>query len=228
MSNFKLGAIITDVSGSIGGTTLRRIRGGFSMYNKSRGASRARLLANDALPTLTELNQLYSQLTEIDRLSWRDLARTLTFPNKFGDQVNLTARALFQKCNGRLSHLGVQLLNCSGRSVQVPVIQIVNVDITKNGNKFKLQLPLPPLPGYFLVQVLPLSFTDEIVTFGRSKVIAADYLEIADVFDFTDQFWNRFPNAQIGDYFTIGVTMLSEVGLSQLMPQFIAIVNQGE
>ena len=52
MATFKLGAIITDIAGSIGGTTLKRNGSYKVIMNKSSGSAYSPLLQNRALSYL--------------------------------------------------------------------------------------------------------------------------------------------------------------------------------
>jgi len=109
MATFKLGAIVTNVAGSIGGTTLRRARNNFVMYNKARGSSRARLLANPRLGELARFFRTFANAYADNPSGWDALAATIQVPDKFGDLKYLTGRQFYIKCNTQLMVGGTQL-----------------------------------------------------------------------------------------------------------------------
>ena len=90
MANIKLGAIISDIQGSIGGTSFRRTPHGHSAYNKQK----KQLLSARALSSrrieLAKVFQGWSQLTENERLQINEKALLFQFPDKFGNMKNLT------------------------------------------------------------------------------------------------------------------------------------------
>ena len=63
MAVVKLGAIITQIAGSIGGWTFRRSQGSTVVYNKPGGASKNRLLLNAAFGNLREVIQGWALLS---------------------------------------------------------------------------------------------------------------------------------------------------------------------
>ena len=224
MAMVKLGSLVSNIRGSIGGITFRRTRYGVSVYARSNFRSMANLLSNDALPTLAYLNQLYRELEESDREAWRALARLWTFPNAFGDQVNLTGRNLYQKCNGRLYHFGEFIANPTGLSNVCPPIKITDFTI-QAGGETAITLSAPSIPTRFIVQMVQIQFPDEEFNFTRQRVIFANNLLEETTFDLTEEVVQRFPNIGPGQIFRLAVHIVSEIGLSQLQPTVTTTVQ---
>ena len=111
MATFKLGAIITDIAGSIGGTTLKRNGGYKVIMNKSSGTPYSRSLQNRALGYLPWIFKQWAVLNDLQKKSWNDLALYYTFPDKFGALRNLTGRQLFIKLNAQGYSLNNSLIN---------------------------------------------------------------------------------------------------------------------
>lgn len=101
MATFKLGAIITDLAGSIGGTTLKRNGSYKVIMNKSSGSAYSRLLQNRALSYLGSIFKAWAFLEPSIQDAWNTAALTFTFPDKFGTLRNLTGRQLFIKLNSQ-------------------------------------------------------------------------------------------------------------------------------
>lgn len=101
MATFKLGMIITDIAGSVGGTTLKRNGTYKVMMNKSTGTAYSRSLQNQALSYLGSIFKAWTFLSDADKSAWETQALNFTFPDKFGTLRNLTGRQLYIKLNGQ-------------------------------------------------------------------------------------------------------------------------------
>ena len=101
MATFKLGAIITDIAGSIGGTTLKRNGAYKVIMNKSSGTPYSRSYDNPSLQYLPFIFKSWSRLSDEEKQAWKEQALLFTFPDKFGTLRNLTGRQLFVKLNAQ-------------------------------------------------------------------------------------------------------------------------------
>ena len=101
MATFKLGAIITDIAGSIGGTTLKRNGGSKVIMNKSSGTPYSRSYNNPSLQYLPFIFKSWSRLSDDVKAAWDEQALLFTFPDKFGTLRNLSGRQLFVKLNAQ-------------------------------------------------------------------------------------------------------------------------------
>lgn len=104
MATVQMGAIITKIAGSIGGTNFRRQRATTVISNKTAGGSKNKLRQNKALAQLSRIVQSWSLLQQSVRDAWSIQATNFQFPDKFGNMRNLTGRQLYIKClNGTRS-----------------------------------------------------------------------------------------------------------------------------
>ena len=101
MATFKLGAIITDIAGSIGGTTLKRNGSYKVIMNKSSGTAYSRSYNNPSLQYLPFIFKSWSRLDDAEKKAWKEQALLYTFPDKFGTLRNLSGRQLFVKLNAQ-------------------------------------------------------------------------------------------------------------------------------
>ena len=101
MATFKLGAIITDIAGSIGGTTLKRNGRYKVIMNKPSGSAYSSLLQNRALSYLGSIFKAWSFLDTATQEAWNTASLSFTFPDKFGTLRSLTGRQLFIKLNSQ-------------------------------------------------------------------------------------------------------------------------------
>ena len=101
MATFKLGAIITDIAGSIGGTTIKRNGSYKVIMNKSSGTPYSRSYNNPSLQYLPYIFKSWARLSEPEKAAWKEQALLYTFPDKFGTLRTLSARQLFVKLNAQ-------------------------------------------------------------------------------------------------------------------------------
>lgn len=114
MATFKLGAIITDIAGSIGGTTLKRNGGYKVIMNKSSGTPYSRSYNNPSLQYLPFIFKAWSRLEIAEKEAWIDQARYYTFPDKFGNLRALSGRQFFVKLNAQRWLAVPSLIDVSG------------------------------------------------------------------------------------------------------------------
>lgn len=111
MATAKLGIIVTEIAGTIGGVTFRRHRGTTVVGIKSVGGSKSILLQNPRLGNLRTLVNNWGLLPVVTRDNWDTAALLFTFPDKFGDQRNLSGRELYLKLQGHLIVIGGSALD---------------------------------------------------------------------------------------------------------------------
>jgi len=101
MANIKLGAIITDIAGSVGGSTFRRTPAGIILYNKQGTQIKSAFAKNSVKNKLGAILGSWNFLETEVKEFWNDKATLYTFPNKFGEPRNLTGRQLYTKLNSQ-------------------------------------------------------------------------------------------------------------------------------
>jgi hypothetical protein len=97
MAVFQLGAGITGLVGSSGGTTFKRNKSANVWMNKSRGASRGSNLQNIRLSNNAFIFRSWRSLPEITQDAWNSLAASIKVKDKFGQDVNISGVAFQRK-----------------------------------------------------------------------------------------------------------------------------------
>jgi hypothetical protein len=98
MAVFRLGALVTDIVGSIGGTTFKRQGSTLVMMRKSPGASRGSTQKNKRLANNKQIFSSWRNLTEADQTAWNVNAAATKVKNKFGQDVNISGVAFQRRC----------------------------------------------------------------------------------------------------------------------------------
>lgn len=110
MAVAKLGALVTGLAGSIGGTTFRRGNNFLVVQNKPKGPSKSRLATNTVLTRNVQTIQAWTSLNTGTQNAWDDAALLYQFPDKFGDLKNLTGRQLYIKLTTQAQWAGFTVL----------------------------------------------------------------------------------------------------------------------
>jgi hypothetical protein len=107
MAIFQLGALVTEIVGSIGGTTFKRQGSSRVMMRKSNGASRSRLLQNPRLGQNASIFKKWRNLSPGDQTEWGGIASSNTVKNKFGENVYISGTNFQRKMDLQVNFLGL-------------------------------------------------------------------------------------------------------------------------
>lgn len=99
MAVYKLGALVTAIVGSIGGTTFKRQGSTLVMMRKSNGASRSRVLQNPRLSQNASIFKKWRYLAPATQVAWEVLASTNKVKDKFGNDVNISGVNFQRRCD---------------------------------------------------------------------------------------------------------------------------------
>lgn len=197
MATFKLGAIITDIAGSIGGTTLKRNGSYKVIMNKSSGTSYSRSYNNPSLRYLSYIFKSWSHLSDADKAAWKEQALLYTFPDKFGTLRNLSGRQLFVKLNAQRwldapSFVDVSTVSSVTKDfilesvIHEPLVPYFSIYVTGNFTGYQkyyvyLEISLQPLRAPSFISRKVIGVYDFIA--GAGDNILPDILKVYPFFD---------------------------------------------
>lgn len=171
MAKFQYGAIITRISGSIGGTNFRLYRGMPVISNKSQGFSRSILLSNSRLAQIAHIRRAWAALLPNPRKEWTDLSSRFQFPDKFGNLRTLTGQQFFNKINCQLSIIPRMIYNAAECNVSIGNPTFNSFVINTNSNNAVVSFSNILEENYFLFQAQIFKKTPTAVVFNRKKII---------------------------------------------------------
>lgn len=103
MALIKLGGMIAEIRGSVGGTTFARNRGGAYARNRSVPLNPASVAQARVRQVFGDLAQRWSQtLTPAQRGAWETYADNVPLPNSLGELRNVTGLNMYQRSNALL------------------------------------------------------------------------------------------------------------------------------
>lgn len=218
MATFKLGAIITDIAGSIGGTTLKRNGSYRVIMNKPSGSAYSRLLRNKAISYLGSIFKAWAFLDTAVKEAWNTAALSYTFPDKFGTLRNLTGRQLFIKLNSQNYINDNTIIDPADITSEVPVFVLEEFIYTENTEEFTVTTSnSPALAGTYLymfeVSLQPLHAPAFI-----AREIVDMYTDSANISrDVTAKFLEKFPYWTPAYKARVYVTVMNSVGFRSVM-----------
>ena len=100
MARAKMGAIVTEINGKLGGHTFRNVKGKTIISTKSEGQAKSKAALNNRLPQLRALISGWASFTTSERLAWSLAAQNFKFAGHYGEQKFLSGRELYIKLQG--------------------------------------------------------------------------------------------------------------------------------
>jgi len=226
MAKFILGAIITNIAGSVGGTTLKRAKNGFIMMNKTKGASKNRLLGNPRVTQLASVFSKWSYLSQINKDSWNALAQELWFPDKFGNLKNLSGRELFIKFSGQLIVAGQYNPGAYDQDGHISEQDLSGIEIFMSTSHFWIYVASITNANYLLVQAEVFTSTPTSAPiFNRRKIFVVSYIDAPGSYDFYANLITQFPNLQIGNVVRVYTTYMAINGNRGVTAYFDVLVT---
>jgi len=205
MARIILGNFITDIAGSVGGTTFRRIKNGHQMYNRPIGAARSKLLNNPALLQLANISQGWQALLPADRAKWVAAALLFQFPDKFGTLRNITGYQLYIKNTNFNTAVNGAALDPATFSSTVLNTGITGASLDVN-DFAQLILDALLLNTYALIQMEKVATLESIPKFGDNKIIFFQNLTANKTLTFSSEFIAQFPGQIEDEFYAIIVT----------------------
>jgi len=224
MAVIKLGSIVTDIAGSIGGTTFRRTSTGHAVYNKQGRQVKSAFSKASRKNQLGNIFSNWYNLTESEREQWALNASTYPLKDKFGSTKYLTGRQLYTKLNA-------QLLPANGTSDVKsfdPFVELAPVKI----NSFKISESTLKIyvGGSFSEQTIYLSMYQlrkrgRVKPHAHFKKTAVKLTSSDNVLDIWHEFQKQFPLAQDGQTFGFNIQFVNASGVMTSVLAFTAVAG---
>lgn len=132
MARIKFGLAISDIRGSISGTTFSS--GTYGAYARRRAVPTNPNTAKQGAirATFASLTSSWRNLTEAQRLTWITQAPNYTNLNSFGDNVPLTGQALFMRCNLNLASVNLSPISSAlpPKTLIAPSMSFLSADVS--------------------------------------------------------------------------------------------------
>ena len=192
MAYVKFSSFVTEVRGSVGGSTFKKQKNGFSISNKSSGGSLSKLLENKQVPIMANIFKSWGYLPESKRQAWNYKATLFSFVNKYGNTVFLTGRQLYIKLHAQRSVLNLDPIDPNTISNGIEDLYLQNFVFSSN---FGGQVTLSDecTSGYLVFRLRLVSSQASPVIYNRSKVFFVKTPYTSQVFDLGNELLSVYP-----------------------------------
>jgi len=211
MANVKLGIILTEIVGSVGGGTFRRSPAGLVLQTFNRGRSRSKIAQNTQLAKMGSFVAGWSVLAQIEKDKWDAMALVYQFPDKFGDMRHLTGRQLYLKLQGNFLVINGPVIDILNSDTIRPSFELDTIALNPN-NPLVLTLKNNDSFGYCLLQIVRRTKGQKAVNWARSAFMAFIDLSVSNSVDFSQVFHERYPYAVDGDNLVFFLTAMNDYG----------------
>lgn len=109
MATIKLGAIASDIRGSIGGTVFSRNGGGAYAKGRTKGTDPKTALQQVVRGIMSGMIQAWALLSAAVRADWGVYARQVPFINRLGDAINLSGYNMYVRTKSICELIGVAM-----------------------------------------------------------------------------------------------------------------------
>ena len=205
--------MITNIAGSIGGTTFKRSPSGIVMMNKNLGGSKSARLKNNYVFKLGNVFRRWTHLDESTKTAWNEYALTITFPDKFGNQKNLTGRELFIKCSGTLSLFNASITLPNDYSDKIPDFDITECYINLPAGEFNVYLTQLAWEGYVLLYIEKIPYVNYCYSNPKTKFFYGFEMNGDISFNYISNFLQRFPAVKAGESYRFFFIPISYNGI---------------
>lgn len=117
-------SLLTDISGSIGGTTYARSRGGLYARNRTVPINPQTLAQGVVRSMFGSLSMAYNALTSAQKAAWEAFGQSIQFINRLGQPFNPSGRSAYMQLNQNLQLVGSTTIDDPPASTVAPVLDI--------------------------------------------------------------------------------------------------------
>ena len=194
MAIFKMGAIVTEIVGSIGGTNFRRGVNNGIISNKSFGGSRNKLLLNKQLGNIGNIFRQWRALDPEIQGYWDAEALNFLFPDKFGVQKNLTGRQFYSKMNIQLLPVGESIYDPTGITSDIGIVTVGSGNIEPQFGSASFNLVDVTAPVKILVSAeVAINYLNAPTFTRRITLYEENVTESSTFIEWGNQFFAAFP-----------------------------------
>jgi hypothetical protein len=212
MATAKLSGFVTEIAGSVGGTTFKRSPYGLVIINKSRGASKNRLLNNPGFLGLQTLRNIWKDLSLNHQQAWNTRATEVSFPNKFGNMVYLSGYQLFIKANHILYKNDKTIFDGADFQTSWLDFEIDNLTIDESTKECVVSIVAGHTRQVFAFRFEVTRGALNKPVYNRSEKLAFEFNR--DNFDvnLNTEFYKKYTNTKTGDNVRVYVSTTATTG----------------
>lgn len=225
MATIKLGMLVSQLAGSIGGTTFRRGNGFIAMQNKTKGASKAKLLKNPALARMGSIVKQWLLIPPADREEWNAKSFLFQFPDKFGDMKYLSGRQLFIKLTNHSFNVGGTYIDPFALTSAVPISVAVAWEI-QTPETAEIEVVVDdPIP-LVVISAEIIKSKGILPVYNKRQILHSATPNAFGIVSFGPQLFNKFPLLKTNDIVRVYYYSQNNFGFKTFSQYVDIIVNE--
>lgn len=211
MANIKLGMIITDIQGSVGGSTFRRTPRGVILYNKQGTQIKSAFATASRKNQLGNVFSAWQNLSAEEKKYWNEQATLYPQKNKFGSVVYLTGRQFFTKLSAQMlpAQEPIQISPLDDR-LSTSILQ--NIACIPASEVLVIAFDTAIDDFFLFVSVYPLRKGARVKPHAHFKRTYAEVINGSEEINIWYAFIEQYPLAVVGDKFGANIQMCSYSG----------------
>lgn len=217
MALIKMGAVVTDISGKLGGHVFARNTGGNYMRTKTSPINPNTSNQSEVRGIFASISSAWSSLTDDQRATWRGAVDQFKKSNVFGDMRAPTGKALFQRLNQNLLICGAAMLNEAPAPQEVVFLDNVVFDNDTVGGGIKVSTADLPNADYVEVYATPPMTAGTKFVKNKLRLLKVQAAPTANEIDFQVEYEARFGVIPAGANVYGGVKTVNAVGQASPM-----------
>ncbi len=225
MATIKLGMLVTQIAGSVGGTTFRRGKNFTAIVNKTAGASKNKTLQNQKLNQLSVINKGWSLLSPTVRANWEAQALIFQFTDKFGDLKFLTGRQLYTKLGNFTTNAGMAIPDPTTLNsvVEILTLDYCEISLTTGANiSFNEEL----LTDKCALSVELIANLAIQPVYTNRKILLYERVDGSRIITFGEELFNYIPYLQVGNLIRVYFYTQNSSGFKSTVSQIVVEVTE--
>jgi len=213
MALIKLGPMVAEVSGKIGGAVYARNRGGAYVRDWTKPLSSTTSYALAAKSRLTALSQAWQGLTDNQRAAWKAWAQANPVINRLGESRVLSGSQAYVQINGVLGAIGSSYVDVPPGGTAPAALTSLVVDADIGAGDFDLTYTATPLAADDKLYIQACRVASAGVTYVNNllRLIGVTASAQASPFDVESLFEARFGTPNVGDTVHFAVSVVDSV-----------------
>ena len=211
MANIKLGLVITDIQGSVGGSTFRRTPRGIILYNKQGTQIKSAFAGASRKNQLGNVFASWKNLSAREQTYWNEQATLYQQKNKFGSVVYLTGRQFFTKLSAQMLPAGIPV-QISPLDDRLSTSILQNIACIPASGELTIAFDKAIDDFFLFVSVYPLRRGARVKPHAHFKRTYAKVVNHSAEINIWDEFEKQYPLAVVGDKFGANIQMCSYSG----------------
>lgn len=211
MANIKLGLIITDIQGSVGGSTFRRTPRGVILYNKQGTQIKSAFATASRKNQLGNVFSAWQNLSPEEQKYWNEQATLYPQKNKFGSDVYLTGRQFFTKLSAQMLP-AQEPVQTSPLDDRLSTSILANIACIPASNELTIAFDAAIDDFFVYVSVYPLRKGARVKPHAHFKRTYAKVVSGLAEINIWPAFHTQYPLAVVGDKFGANIQMCSYSG----------------